>query len=260
MTSAGKSTQNNQLKLPAASKAGSYFIYLMRLIIIFLIALGSNFALPQKISGSVEYTVIIGEDKNLSSGELGDMFSKAKENASYLNYKLDFTPTEMSFYADSTPIDGIDVSFSQAFSGVQGRYYRKVGESEVLNLIDDYVLGKVTVKKDINVHWQLLNESKKIEGLECYKAVTTVKYNNGVGDFQKDLIAWYCPKIPAPFGPKGYGNLPGLILEFQDKNVVLGAKSIKLKENVTIKKPIGTVITEQEYSQKLQEEFKKREK
>jgi GLPGLI family protein len=74
----------------------------------------------------------------------------------------------------------------------------------------------------------LTNETKLIDNYLCYKATNIYKVTNDIKTFLHPVIAWYCPQIPYRYGPNGYSNLPGLILELQVRNVVFGAKVIKL--------------------------------
>lgn len=226
--------------------------YMFHLFFLFIF----NFGVCQEFKGSITYSLNIADDEKLSKGELSGYFKLAKENENHLSFVLDFNKNEMKFYSKATEIDGIDVSFSKAFSGVDGIYYRKLNETFVLNSMDNFVLGKMILKKDMKVDWKLQTETKKIQDFLCYKASAKIKYNNGVGDFQKELIVWYCPSIPYSYGPKGYGGLPGIILEFQENNITIGAKKIEFNKEVSIVEPIGKTITLDEYEKLLQEAFK----
>ena len=58
------------------------------------------------------------------------------------------------------------------------------------------------------MEWQLLDESKIVEGYTCYRAEC---------DFRgRRYVAWYTPEIPISNGPWKFGGLPGLILEAVD--------------------------------------------
>ena len=221
------------------------FIIFTNLLLIF------NFTNGQVSTGHVEYSLNFGNDKTLDEGELADYFKMAKENASSVSYILNFNNEEMNFYSNTPDTDNVNIAFSFAFSGIHGVYYRKMNEITVFDSVDDYTLGKIIFKRDLNADWKLHDESKKIQGFLCYKATITTKYNNGVGDFEKELIVWYCPEIPYSYGPKGYGGLPGLILEFQDGNIVVGAKKIVFDNEVEISEPQGETITEAGYIELL---------
>jgi GLPGLI family protein len=86
--------------------------------------------------------------------------------------------------------------------------------------------NKVFIKAELITGWTLTNESKKIDGYLCYKAVNVDRVENGSDVFDHPIVAWYCPEIPYSYGPIGYGNLPGLILELQVRNVVYGVAKI----------------------------------
>ena len=207
-----------------------YVFYKIMNKIITIIILFSIKSFGQINSGTVQYNVTFIEDKELDGGNLGNYIKDAKANSKYLTYSLDFNANEMVFYKTQnlTSDDNGDTSFAEAFSGVSGKYFKKKNSNILLNEIDNKHLDHILVSKEMNLKWNLLNETKIIDNYLCYKATSIIIITNGVGVFKRNLIAWYCPKIPVPFGPKGYGGLPGLVLEFQDRNVLFGAKKISL--------------------------------
>lgn len=106
--------------------------------------------------------------------------------------------------------------------------------------------------------WILTTETKEINGYLCYKATNVNKVVNTVKTFEHPVIAWYCPKLPYSYGPNGYGNLPGLILELQVRNVVFGAKKIDLDSKLDfdtefLKK--AKIKTEEEINTSIEKEF-----
>ena len=106
--------------------------------------------------------------------------------------------------------------------------------------------------------WTLTQDSKTIGGYLCYKATSTLVIKNSVGTFYKPVIAWYAPKLPVPYGPKGYGGLPGLILQLTEGDFTFYVSKLTLnpKKKVVIKKPVkGKKITHKEFD-KIGEESK----
>lgn len=95
--------------------------------------------------------------------------------------------------------------------------------------------------------WELKNESKKIGGITCYKAtgiITTYKTKKDLYK-KKKITAWYAPEINVPFGPAGFGGLPGLILELTDGKLInFYASNINLKKKIKVKSPPKTKIIE----------------
>ena len=90
---------------------------------------------------------------------------------------------------------------------------------------ETFSLGKgIMLKDELKKNWELHNETKMIDGYLCYKATNINRVENGIKVFNHPVTAWYCPKLPYSYGPNGYSNLPGLILELQVRNVVFGLK------------------------------------
>ncbi len=101
--------------------------------------------------------------------------------------------------------------------------------------------NSIAVKEDeyiiidsLQTKWDITSESKKIGNFKCYKATQEItnisSQKNADGNvriFKRTLIAWFSPEIPYPFGPAGYGGLPGLILELQDENKLFGLQKLE---------------------------------
>ena len=80
--------------------------------------------------------------------------------------------------------------------------------------------------------WELIDSSRKIDNLQCFKAKT---YYKG-----RDYIAWYCPEIAISNGPWKLGGLPGLIIETYDskEQIHFLLKSIKSDKMIEYAKKI----------------------
>jgi GLPGLI family protein len=84
--------------------------------------------------------------------------------------------------------------------------------------------------------------------------------------FKYDFTAWYSPQLPYKFGPAGYGNLPGLIIELQGASFTYGVKKIDFygdvenKENEMPKFKKLKLITEEEFEALAAIEEKRRQK
>jgi GLPGLI family protein len=81
------------------------------------------------------------------------------------------------------------------------------------------------------MQWQILQETKMIEGISVTKAKCEHR--------GRTYTAWFAPSIPISNGPWKLGGLPGLILEAYDdeKEVVFLFKSLRQLEEVAINKP-----------------------
>ncbi|MBF6641308.1 GLPGLI family protein [Flavobacterium sp. J49] len=207
----------------------------------------------QMFNGSVIYSIKVGTD---------DLFEKLDKNLreSYIKdkesevYTLNFDANKSIFKYDG----GISI---EGYNKSSKLYFKEKDSTYSLRPENDPDFGKIIILEDKNTKWELINETKIIDGYLCYKATSQLIRKNGENTFKFPIIAWYCPKIPIPFGPLGYGNLPGLILELQERNVLYGAKEIKfnLEKPESIVKPSeGVRIKQEELNKKIAEMFKRK--
>lgn len=104
-----------------------------------------------------------------------------------------------------------------------------------------------------DLSWEISDEQKMISGYQCKKA--TLEFNSG-SKYNKaqnrNIVAWFAPKLNYPFGPIGYRGLPGLIIELNvNWNYAYRIKisSLKfLKEKPTINEPCeGKSISKEDF-------------
>ena len=204
----------------------------------------------------VEYKVQINDEENLFKDNdfLRDIFLKAIKNDSKVNFGLLINSNSSKFYnlsslnsEDSFDEEKIVLSFSN-YSGIVFNYNDSIFKQS--SLLGKNIYSKEPSKKN----WELHNDTKLIDNYLCYKATTIYKVSNGDKIFNHPVIAWYCPALPYKFGPNGYGNLPGLILELQVRNVLFGITKIDLKTDIeldlsSLKK--AKILTEEELEKKL---------
>lgn len=206
----------------------------------------------------VEYKVQINDEENLFKDNdfLRDIFLKAIKNDSKVNFGLLINSNSSKFYnlsslnsEDSFDEEKIVLSFSN-YSGIVFNYNDSIFKQS--SLLGKNIYSKEPSKKN----WELHNDTKLIDNYLCYKATTIYKVSNGEKIFNHPVTAWYCPALPYKFGPNGYGNLPGLILELQVRNVLFGITKIDLKTDIeldlsSLKK--AKILTEEELEKKLVE-------
>lgn len=99
--------------------------------------------------------------------------------------------------------------------------------------------------------WTISKETKIIGNYQCYKATAMYSFYSKRANqsFDVNIIAWFSPQIPLPFGPSGYDGLPGLVLEAQIGGFYFVASKITINdENLSIEKPIkGKQVSYSEY-------------
>jgi GLPGLI family protein len=220
----------------------STFIFLLLLV---------NTLMAQIQNGSLEYHVTVGTDEwfeKLNKG-MKELYIRDMESQVFL---LEFNQEASTFIYEG----GISFDGRQKSPVI---YFREKDTLYSLRPKNDPDFGKIIVIEDRNISWKLTNETKLVDGYLCLMAESHIIRNYGETTFNFPLIAWYCPEIPVPFGPLGYGGLPGLILELQERNVLYGVQKMNfnIKEMKDIEKPNeGKRITVEELNGKISELYK----
>ncbi len=160
---------------------------------------------------------------------------------------------EESFFTMEEQLEiGTDKMNKAAYMAVKGKdkFYMNVITNQKLK--QTVAFGKkFLIQSNINsLQWKRHKETKKIQNYLCNKATSIKKEVNSKGTFEKLVVAWYTLQIPIEQGPRGYGGLPGLILELQEDKIIYYATKIDLNKKLKkgIRKPSkGKLVTEKEY-------------
>ena len=213
-------------------------------------------------SATITYNFTLLKNENLLKQQyLGDIHLQAIKGAERLHFILQVNDSISSF--SLAPIMETDqnkeVNYAIMFSRVKKPIYTFKGNSYRNNSSGVFNEDLYLIVEPINSNWSLINETKEIDGYLCYKATSEYIVINSKGEFHHPVIAWYCPQIPIPMGPLGYGKLPGLILELQERNNVFGLEKIQF---LNVQEPIflptkGIKISNQDYQNKVAEAFQK---
>lgn len=134
------------------------------------------------------------------------------------------------------PVNGIAIVRPEKW--VSAKYIPEVFYSKDELLVYDKILNVTyNYKVEERTKWNFLNETKKIQGYTCKKAVG--KYHN------KTIIVWYTEEITISDGPYTFKNLPGLVLETYDSKGYFHFTLESLKRVVKPIRPLeGTVNTD----------------
>ncbi len=152
-------------------------------------------------------------------------------------YVLIFNPDESYYHVESMEMpedveNPTAYKLSESGAIAKGDFYQNRKRRLVLNLSEqkhEKILISDTLSQD---HWQITGETKTIGKYHCIKAIWKCSR------CKNPTEAWFTPEIPVPFGPAGYGGLPGLILELKKYRTILTAEKIQwLKEKPHIKIP-----------------------
>lgn len=215
----------------------------INILLSFLVMINVCFSQTKKqyAKAKVSYSLKIALDKDLAKHKvLLSSFPKRAIKiatiASEFDFSLVFNETSSMFYLEKKLFsDNRAASLAIILSGYFGRVKQQENDYITENLQENF--GKFLVSR-LYQKWQLHEETKKIGDYLCFKATTFYTTTNPKGKiFKHNFTAWYTPQIPYKFGPVGYGNLPGLIIELQGEGVTFGVKKIQFyDENEKSKK------------------------
>ena len=105
------------------------------------------------------------------------------------------------------------------------------------------------------------HDTLRVDKFLCYKATTKRTIKNSEGTYELIVIAWYTPEIPLPYGPDGYGGLPGLILLLEDNGTLTTLNRINSSkdEEIKISSPVkGKKISEDDFDELVSNRFENR--
>lgn len=215
-------------------------------------------------SGTATYKIQIAFDEEaMAVDKKYGLLQNAVEAPEEMEYVLTFKNKESNFYlADDDGLDKVAVNTVSALVGVRNMTYHNLETKEMLHKVnaDGLIIKKneFVIKEVNNLKWKITSETKLIDAYLCYKALTYKTIIKNGKEFQETATSWFCPKLPYAFGPAKYSELPGLILEIQEKNIAFMIKNISFdpEENIIITIPEAKkIISQQEYHTITNERF-----
>ena len=184
----------------------------------------------------VTYGIKTHLDKNIRKhkyliGAFPDITPKMESVSSEFEFLLFFNNKSSLFFIEKKLYSDNEVA---DLVGTHVGYYGRIKQQSTNYITEELQedFGRFLVSRPYQ-EWQLHDESKMIDNYLCFKATTFYTITNPVGEiFKYDFTAWYAPELPYKYGPAGYGNLPGLIIELQGGSFTYGVKKIEFfKEN-----------------------------
>jgi GLPGLI family protein len=209
----------------------------LNLLLFFLILsiTGSSQTTKKYANVKVSYGLTAYLDKNVKKHDFllqtfPEVAPKLKSIASEFDFTLIFDDSVSMFYEEkklysdnrAAKLVGLHIEYFGRIKQLPKNYITE-------ELEEDF--GKFLVSRPYQ-NWELHDETKKIGEYICFKATTFHTVTTPQGKvFKYDFTAWYSPQLPYKFGPAGYGNLPGLIIELQTKGFTYGVKKIDFYED-----------------------------
>jgi len=215
----------------------------------------------------VSYGIKLYIDKNIERHKslikaFPEKAAKIETIDSEFDFSLVFNDSTSIFYLEKKLFsDNSAATLAIILSGYYGRIKQQTDNYITENLQEDF--GKFLVSHPYQ-NWELKDETKIIGDYLCFKATTSYTVTNPDDKvFIRNYTAWYTPELPYKFGPAGYGNLPGLIIELQGESATYGVKKIQFyndienKENEIPRLKRKKLITEEEFEELAAEDEKR---
>lgn len=204
----------------------------MRLLKICYFLLFTNVAVFAQ-TGIITYKITHPEEVN----DTEETEKQINAETSLMSFSLKFNKKGSFFKTNrNVPQDKYMATMAAIITKSRHAYFQnRVSKNTYYNI---NIANKEYVVKDStkNNNWQLYSESKEIEGYTCYKAIKIDFIERNQTSHER--LAWYSPEIPMPYGPAGYGGLPGLILEIEvRKGFVYYISKIELNKQKDLELP-----------------------
>lgn len=174
-------------------------------------------------------------------------------------YELSFNKNSALFKhveALSVETNTVVEAFTKSISGFSGNVFFDQANQTVIHEKEFSGSPFLIYKSDVN--WVLSRDTLKIDNYLCYKATTSQTIENSQGTHKLQITAWYAPEISLPYGPDGYGGLPGLILQLENNGITTTIKRIEFVKNkiVAIALPTkGKEMTEEDFNALVKNRF-----
>src|SRR5690606_25760677 len=206
-----------------------------------------------KYSKGLQDVEITHENPNIVD-QLKKSSEEMKKNIRRLSYSLLINNGKSLFSSD--PIISTDShndrNLGLAISVGQGAgtTYVDINGSKIRSL-DAYGEKFLIISNLNDLNWKITEEKKVIQGFQCYRATTVAEIKNSQGVREILVEAWFSPDLPFPYGPAGYGRLPGLILRLQNGKYSYNIEKIQFSMNLDeIEKPDkGKTVTQKQFDE-----------
>lgn len=218
-----------------------------------------NLITGQIHNGLITYKVAPIQNTSLDGSNIVDTYiPELSKGLKELTYLLEFDQNASTFYLqEQLENDQNDLANKATILVGRGKYFSKQGK---ILRETEFTSDIFLIEMSTPISWEVTSEEKMIGKYTCFKAIGTYPFDNGVVKGDKKVEAWFTPMIPAPFGPKQYHGLPGLILELQEENIKFFAVSLELNQkDIAIVWPEkGIKLSEDEFQNYVARKAKER--
>lgn len=209
----------------------------VKIIFICVASFFLSISYSQNLSGKVIYKVqLVGFGEDSKDPQYKEFNKSVSEIANKLKCTLKFNGHQSSSVVDEFLVSDSENSFASKLAFIETTGSNFYLDKKVGYVILEGTSGNPIKEPYLKKEWEITTESKKIDNYLCYKAIYLLKFiNRKKEEVSIPIIAWFAPSLPYSYGPKGYGDLPGLILELQDRRSTFYATNITISEENELK-------------------------
>lgn len=217
-----------------------YFLLLISLLF-GMSAISQNAILINKQEAIIEYRAEIQQRyvdsfvKSVNNKKDVAMDIKQRVTYNFKNADPDFFTLKIngneSYYSQSKTLDLIG-EYNMGSRAPKHDFYTKADKDFIVEFSPYF--GKIKMNP---LDWTIVTSvTRDIGGYICYQATAKQKLYSRQGHYYyKDIIAWFTPEIPLPFGPSNFNGLPGLVLELERDMFIISATKIILHPDDEVK-------------------------
>ena len=144
--------------------------------------------------------------------------------------KVDTLKTETQEVVSGDAKEITESTYKIAIDKTEDFYYKDFADNSIIFRMFNGGTNFDGRDKLINWNWIITNETQKMNGFTCKKAISN--------SYGTQFIAWFTEDIPIGDGPEKFSGLPGLILHVSNPFYEWNAKNVEILKNMTsVEKP-----------------------
>lgn len=207
-----------------------------KILIVVLFILNFSFIVAQNSAKlEVRYNMkFIPDSTNKNNASYAEVTLICNENES-LYFSRDAKKYYDYLYQKSSEMVGgkINLGSLPSYPKVRGNVYKNGNVITATLPVSKYNYSF----EEPQLKWELLNDTKTIDGMKCNLAKTTT-------DTGDTFFAWYTQQYPFSEGPFRFKGLPGLIIKLYNKNNTIAFDALEIKKSSELIEPLslGKVI------------------
>lgn len=221
----------------------------------FILSVGKSFGQDFQITYKVKAENLYNTSRpDTLPNSIREYFKKAGENFKYLRYTLNIKDNNSMFFINEGVLNDAEHNprLTIALAGVHGRIFTSTGENLLLHQIDTYGQEFLISSQFDIINWKVTGETKMIGKLKAYQAIGSEPYMVDGERKTWQLTAWFAPEISKQFGPLGFGNLPGLIVELSRAGktyTISKISQVRLSPEAVEKPTEGKQVTREKFEE-----------